>query len=116
MINVALPGSFTLHGDDSTIDDAAAFALVLAGGYEIVVPDPVVDDSPAEIDEPTTEEPEPESERLPIRVHALAKELGTTSTELLETLQDHGHDITSASSNVDPDTADIMRDIYGKGN
>lgn len=107
-----LPGSSMLH-HEATIEDAAAWALLMAGGYEVVVPDPVVDDSPAEVDEPTILEPEVAK---PIRVHALAKELGTTSAELLETLADHGHDITRASANVDPDIADVMRDIYGKGN
>lgn len=35
MLNAPLPGSFSLQGD-STIDDAAWFALLAAGGYEIV--------------------------------------------------------------------------------
>ncbi|WP_341513637.1 hypothetical protein AAC389_15600 [Rhodococcus qingshengii] len=107
-----MPGSCMLH-HEADVNDAATLALMLAGGYEIVVPDPVVDDSPAEIDERTIFETEAVK---PIRVHALAKELDTTSSELLETLADHGHDITSASANVAPDIADIMRDIYGKGN
>lgn len=107
-----MPGSCMLH-HEADVNDAATLALMLAGGYEIVVPDPVVDDSPVEIDEHTIFEPEAVK---PIRVHALAKELDTTSAELLETLAEHGHDITSASANVAPDIADIMRDIYGKGN
>ena len=98
---------------EADLNDAATLALMLAGGYEIVVPDPVVDDSPAEIDEPPTSE---SVSAKPIRAHVLAKELETSSAELLETLADHGHDITSASANVHPDIADIMRDIYGKGN
>lgn len=107
-----MPGSCMLH-HEADLNDAATLALMLAGGYEIVVPDPVVDDSPAEVDEPTILESEAAK---PIRVYTLAKELDTTSSEMLETLADHGHDITSASANVDPDIADVMRDIYGKGN
>lgn len=107
-----MPGSCMLH-HEADLNDAATLALMLAGGYEIVVPDPVVDDSPAEIDEPTTSE---SVSAKPIRAHVLAKELDTTSSELLETLADHGHDITSASANVGPDLADVMRDIYGMGN
>ncbi|OXM19343.1 hypothetical protein CBI33_22595 [Rhodococcus erythropolis] len=101
-----LPGSY-VHPEPSS-----EWALLMAGGYEVVVPDPVVDENPTEIDEPTILESEVAK---PVRVHALAKELETTSAELLETLADHGHDITSASANVAPDIADVMRDIYGKG-
>lgn len=107
-----LPGSCKLqHMVD--FEDACVWALATAGGYEVVGPDPVVDNSPAEVDEPTILESEVAK---PIRVHTLAKELDTTSAELLETLADHGHDVTSASANVNPDVADIMRGIYGKGN
>lgn len=118
-LNAPLPGSYSLQHDVS-IDDGAWFALLAAGGYEIVVPDPVVDDSPAEFDEPTTLEPlalenaEPEVAEV-IRVHELAKELGITSAELLAKLAEYGSTITNASANVDHDTAQIMRGIYAEG-
>ncbi|QXW03995.1 translation initiation factor IF-2 N-terminal domain-containing protein [Rhodococcus globerulus] len=95
-----------------SIDDACVWALQTAGGYEIVEPDPVVDEVPAEVDELTVIEAD---EAKPIRVHTLAKELDTTSADLLETLADHGRDISSASANVDAETADIMRELYEKG-
>ncbi|MHD0296987.1 hypothetical protein RCF19_13960 [Rhodococcus qingshengii] len=38
MLNVPLPGSVSLH-HEASIDDAAWFALLAAGGYEIVKPD-----------------------------------------------------------------------------
>lgn len=38
MLNAPLPGSVSLH-HDATIDEAAWFALLAAGGYEIVSPD-----------------------------------------------------------------------------
>ncbi|GAA3178474.1 hypothetical protein GCM10020255_071110 [Rhodococcus baikonurensis] len=37
MLNVPLPGSVSLH-HDATIDEAAWFALLAAGGYDIVIP------------------------------------------------------------------------------
>lgn len=37
MLNVPLPGSVSLH-HDVTIDEAAWFALLAAGGYDIVIP------------------------------------------------------------------------------
>lgn len=83
-------------------------------------PDPVVDDSPAEFDEPTTLEPlaleAAESEVAEvIRVHELANQLGIDSAELLAKLAEYGSTITSASANVDHDTAQIMRGIYAEG-
>ena len=118
-LNVEMPGSYILQHEVS-IDEAAWWALMTAGGYEIVVPDPVVDDSPAEFDEPTTLEPhapekaEPEVAEV-IRVHELAKELGITSADLLAKLAEYGSTITNASANVDHDTAQIMRGIYAEG-
>lgn len=115
-----LSGSYTHSGAAISPADTRQWALMMAGGYEIVVPDPVVDDSPAEFDEPTTLEPlalekaEPEVAEV-IRVHELAKELGIGSAELLAKLAEYGSTITSASANVDHDTAQIMRGIYAEG-
>lgn len=114
-----LPGSCILQ-HAVTLEDACVWALMTAGGYEIVVPDPVVDDSPAEFDGPTTLEPlaldKAESEVAEvIRVYELAKELGITSAELLAKLAEYGSTITNASANVDHDTAQIMRGIYAEG-
>ena len=103
-----MPGSCMLH-HEADLNDAATLALMLAGGYEIVVPGPVVDDSPAEIDEPASSDAEATT---PIRVYALAKELGVTSAEILQRLADLEIPITSASANIDPDTAQIIRDFY----
>lgn len=49
MLNIPLPGSVSLH-HDATIDEAAWFALLAAGGYDIVTP-------PEDL-EPTTPEEE----------------------------------------------------------
>lgn len=103
-----MPGSCMLH-HKATIEDAAAWALLMAGGYEIVVPDPVADGSPAEVGEPASSDSEATT---PIRVYALAQELGVTSAEILQRLADLDIPITNASANIDPDTAQIIRDFY----
>lgn len=40
MLNAPLPGSFSLQ-HEVTIDEAAWWALQTAGGYEIVIPEPI---------------------------------------------------------------------------
>lgn len=50
MLNAPLPGSFSLQ-HDVDIDEAAWFALLAAGGYEIVIPpepDPAAETEPGE--------------------------------------------------------------------
>lgn len=48
MLNVPLPGSVSLH-HDATIDESAWFALLAAGGYDIVIPpEPVSDPEPVD--------------------------------------------------------------------
>ena len=48
MLNVPLPGSVSLH-HDATIDEAAWFALLAAGGYDIVIPpEPEPDPEPVD--------------------------------------------------------------------
>lgn len=106
-----LPGSCILQHAVS-IDDACVWALTTAGGYEIVPPE-IIEPEPEPETVATQALPEQDSpQSTPIRVYALAQELGVTSAEILQRLADLEIPITSASANVDPDTAQIIRDFY----
>ncbi|MGO1990558.1 MAG: translation initiation factor IF-2 [Corynebacterium sp.] len=48
-----------------------------------------------------------------LRVHELAKQLGTTSKELLATLKEQGEFVKSASSTVEPPVVKKMKNHYG---
>ncbi|MEY8565280.1 translation initiation factor IF-2 [Corynebacterium sp.] len=48
-----------------------------------------------------------------LRVHELAKQLGTTSKELLATLKEQGEFVKSASSTVEPPVVKKMKSHYG---
>lgn len=50
-----------------------------------------------------------------LRVHELAKQLGTTSKELLATLKEQGEFVKSASSTVEPPVVKKMKNHYGAG-
>ncbi|MGO1378711.1 MAG: translation initiation factor IF-2 [Corynebacterium sp.] len=50
-----------------------------------------------------------------LRVHELAKQLGTTSKELLATLKEQGEFVKSASSTVEPPVVKKMKNHYGVG-
>ena len=50
------------------------------------------------------------------RVHELAKELGTTSKELLAVLRDQGEFVKAASSTIEPPVARRMREYFAKKN
>ncbi|MCK6090235.1 translation initiation factor IF-2 N-terminal domain-containing protein, partial [Micrococcus endophyticus] len=47
-----------------------------------------------------------------VRVHELAKELGITSKEALNTLKDLGEFVSSASSTIEPPVAKKLRGAY----
>jgi len=52
-----------------------------------------------------------EQEAKRIRVYELARELGVPSPELVEIMQEEGLDVSSHTSSVTPEEADIIRDL-----
>lgn len=109
MLNAPLPGSFSLQGETS-IDDAAWFALLAAGGYEIVSGFdgvPVAADVTPVVDEPKLFE-------RTMRVYEVAYKLEVPSARIIEALEALGVEGKTPNSNVEPADALRVRDYLNE--
>ncbi|MCW2092529.1 UNVERIFIED_ORG: hypothetical protein M2328_005809 [Rhodococcus erythropolis] len=96
-----MPGSCMLH-HEADLNDAAALALMLAGGYEIVYPE-----EPSAVAEPD------QFERS-MRVYEVAYKLDVPSARVIEALEALGVEGKTPNSNVEPVDAVRVRDYLNE--